>query len=947
MKYISDYRCAVLQTSVMVRNTQVMPGGWRRSHGGMRKEWTHSLNFWCLNPAVVFSELGSEARCIILTSGTLSPMASFSSELGVKFPIHLEANHVVASSQVWVGTLASGPSGSAVNASYQSSETFTFQDEVGKAVLNICETVPHGVLCFFPSYNMLDKLSKRWQVTGLWSKLLDKKKIVSEPRGGDKLEFDDIMHQFYHAVRTSEDEECTDSDSDVESFVDGGLFLAVCRGKVSEGLDFADNNARAVITIGIPFPNVKDIQVELKRKYNTHYAASRGLLTGSEWYEIQAYRALNQALGRCIRHKQDWGAILLIDERFNKSSKYTNGISKWVRKRIIKYDDFGEAMTSLKQFTTARKLDPCPTPVVASQSLLCASTLETPTKETNLNFDRNLSMDSTPLSKVPRSHNAGFTPGHCVNGDLLKRVGVDTPAKPISVHTDAKPSLESSSLCKIQLSESSLPVLRLQSLANAEQLDEITEIRVADGSFVKQEANANSSVKVEQSAYTDAMRIQQPQLKEVPDNQSCIAPHSPRIDIICADGTPKNQKFVNSHRKSLEQGTQERKVFNGRTLVLDCSQKNGLSLGKGKFRKPFKPPEKRESTVLNCTKTKNSEGEGFLEEQCCSSPELFATPSTSPISSPSEQGDKELAISESEDRTCAKLESINLACREPSKIESAENQAVNAGRDSDKYEGEDKKGERFVKQDMVENSVTTDTNNETVPPERNLHFRSKVTLCTNALQQRDFLDDVNDDFAEKGSEIKVECDPKLLEVSSKRVESSCGSVPKESSNEPRNRRRSMRLRKKSNTAKTSSKTREENNEEKTDVDGDRALLFCTHCGAGLVKGSVTPKPFPKDTPDEILQAVNGKKILMIDRDNSEVLNLCPWFAAETSHSSGLKLNSLFVPKTDTCYIPQVCRRCHSTSENSPMVGFEFVSFESSSLIKQIWLFPSVVYVGNQ
>ena len=36
------------------------------------------------------------------------------------------------------------------------------------------------------------------------------------------------------------------------------------------------------------------LKVELKRKYNTQYSASRGLLTGSEWYEIQAYRALNQ-----------------------------------------------------------------------------------------------------------------------------------------------------------------------------------------------------------------------------------------------------------------------------------------------------------------------------------------------------------------------------------------------------------------------------------------------------------------------------------------------------------------------------------------------------------------------------------------------------------------------------------------------------------------------------
>lgn len=31
--------------------------------------------------------------------------------------------------------------------------------------------------------------------------------------------------------------------------VTGVLFVAVCRGKVSEGLDFADKNARAVVTV--------------------------------------------------------------------------------------------------------------------------------------------------------------------------------------------------------------------------------------------------------------------------------------------------------------------------------------------------------------------------------------------------------------------------------------------------------------------------------------------------------------------------------------------------------------------------------------------------------------------------------------------------------------------------------------------------------------------------
>ena len=44
-------------------------------------------------------------------------------------------------------------------------------------------------------------------------------------------------------------------------------------------------------------------QVELKQEYNNEHSHRRGVLNGREWYQIQAYRALNQALGRCIRHK--------------------------------------------------------------------------------------------------------------------------------------------------------------------------------------------------------------------------------------------------------------------------------------------------------------------------------------------------------------------------------------------------------------------------------------------------------------------------------------------------------------------------------------------------------------------------------------------------------------------------------------------------------------------
>lgn len=44
----------------------------------------------------------------------------------------------------------------------------------------------------------------------------------------------------------------------------GAVFFAVCRGKLSEGLDFSDHDARCVIIVGIPFRNIADPSVKIK-----------------------------------------------------------------------------------------------------------------------------------------------------------------------------------------------------------------------------------------------------------------------------------------------------------------------------------------------------------------------------------------------------------------------------------------------------------------------------------------------------------------------------------------------------------------------------------------------------------------------------------------------------------------------------------------------------------
>ncbi|CAG2206168.1 BACH1 [Mytilus edulis] len=284
---------------------------------GMRPvpKYVITLHFWCMNPGVAFSDL-HDTRSIVLTSGTLSPMNSFESELDTPFPIKLEANHVIEDKQVWVGAMSQGPTGKPLHAVYKTMETLEFQDELGKTVLQVCQEVPHGVLCFLPSYRSLEKFIERWKNAGIYEQISKKKKIIQEPRRSDQVDFDDLLNQFYdtiHGVNDEDDEDILHQLTrninyieDIGEETTGALFLAVCRGKVSEGLDFADNFARAVITVG------------QKRMYNDKHKMSKGLLSGSEWYEIQAFRALNQALGRCIRHRKDWGLLILADERFVK-----------------------------------------------------------------------------------------------------------------------------------------------------------------------------------------------------------------------------------------------------------------------------------------------------------------------------------------------------------------------------------------------------------------------------------------------------------------------------------------------------------------------------------------------------------------------------------------------------------------------------------------------------
>ncbi|XP_060973605.1 regulator of telomere elongation helicase 1 homolog isoform X3 [Cannabis sativa] len=313
---------------------------------GLRGKASRTLSWWCFNPGIAMEEFSKLfVGSIILTSGTLSPMDSFAQELKLDFPVRLENPHVINSNQIWAGVVPVGPSGYSFNSSYRSRDTLEYKQELGNAMVNFARIVPDGLLVFFPSYYLLDQCIGCWKTaslansTTIWERICKHKKPVVEPRQSSL--FSESIEDYMAKLK--------------DTSSSGAIFFAVCRGKVSEGLDFADHAGRAVIVTGMPFATLTDHKVRLKRLFldeqaqRLREACKTEVLTGEEWYSQQATRAVNQAVGRVIRHRHDYGAIIFCDERFSHSNRQSQ-ISLWIQPHLKCYSKFGDIVFTLTRF---------------------------------------------------------------------------------------------------------------------------------------------------------------------------------------------------------------------------------------------------------------------------------------------------------------------------------------------------------------------------------------------------------------------------------------------------------------------------------------------------------------------------------------------------------------------------------------------------------------------
>lgn len=352
----------ILQTAIRVLYESIA-GGHDKSFRTVVQQASskpgRTVSYWCFKPALTMQSIQRlNMRCMLLTSGTLSPMDSFAVELGLQFPIRLENPHVVTKPQVWAGVVKAGPDHEGVKGGRLTSAFHARGEathlELGRTMIKIASLVPDGLLVFFPSYGSLYSSIDAWKRLGpgaggakpsIWEHLLRYKRIVAEERESSKFSAAILAH------RTNVDTRA------------GSMLLAVCRGKISEGIDFSDEYGRAVVITGLPYPAAMDPKIVLKREIadeearasrqkgaaNGSNRANVPVISGSEWYTTQALRAVNQAVGRAIRHKYDYGAIILCDERY-QSKNLQNQVSKWIRPSLMVCPTFQKAEDSLGSF---------------------------------------------------------------------------------------------------------------------------------------------------------------------------------------------------------------------------------------------------------------------------------------------------------------------------------------------------------------------------------------------------------------------------------------------------------------------------------------------------------------------------------------------------------------------------------------------------------------------
>ncbi|XP_041458107.1 ATP-dependent DNA helicase DDX11-like isoform X2 [Lytechinus variegatus] len=313
-----------------------------------------SLRFQLLNPAVHFTDVVKEARAIIVAGGTMQPVEEFKHQLlvcaGVQPERILEfsCGHVIPPDHLLPISLSKGPTGLELDFTYQHRDQPQMMDEVGRVLVNISNITPGGVVCFFPSYDYEKQIYQYWESQGVLTRLGHRKKIFREPRKANQV--DQVLGQYSATIQKA----CSGC---TLSGLNGAILFCVVGGKMSEGINFSDNLGRCIVMVGLPYANIKSPELKEKMDYlNANMPQINGRSAGQVHYDNLCMKAVNQSIGRAIRHKGDYATILLLDHRYTRPS-ICSKLPGWISERLQIAPRFGPAFASINRFFVDKRPD--------------------------------------------------------------------------------------------------------------------------------------------------------------------------------------------------------------------------------------------------------------------------------------------------------------------------------------------------------------------------------------------------------------------------------------------------------------------------------------------------------------------------------------------------------------------------------------------------------------
>ncbi|MHA1345119.1 MAG: helicase C-terminal domain-containing protein [Candidatus Heimdallarchaeaceae archaeon] len=254
-----------------------------------------------LDPRTMTEEIFSEAYATVSASGTLDPIESYVSLIGLNpnkivslvLPSpYKNENHV---------TLVIDKLSSKLE-----DRTPTTYASMVSTIEVVVDSTPKNTGIFCASYAVMESLLD----SGIENKL--SKPLFVTHKGMSSLETDDLINAFKN-----------------ESKRDGGALLSVLGGRSSEGSDYPASQMQSVVVVGIPYARpTPTINASIE------YLESQFPTKGREFgYNIPALTRASQAAGRPIRSLEDFAVIVLLDYRFARHY-YKKHLPNWLKENF-------------------------------------------------------------------------------------------------------------------------------------------------------------------------------------------------------------------------------------------------------------------------------------------------------------------------------------------------------------------------------------------------------------------------------------------------------------------------------------------------------------------------------------------------------------------------------------------------------------------------------------